>query len=95
LFKPWPERRSGLAWLGQGHNEKRCDEAEGAGNEQGRKRGPKFCPRAPGPEGVGRLQMSLLKSIIRSPEYLPAGRRQRRFESFGEVVRCEKLHHYA
>src|SRR6202171_2583983 len=39
--------------------------------------------------------MSLLKSIIRSPGYLPAGRCQRRFESFGEVVRCEKLHHYA
>src|SRR5258708_157902 len=84
-----------LAWLGRGHNEKRCDEAEGAGNEQGRKMGRKFRPRAPGPEGVGRLQMSLLKSIIRSPEYLSAGRCQRRFESFSEVVRCEKLHHFA
>jgi hypothetical protein len=62
-----------LAWLGQGHEEKRCDEAEGA----------------------GRPQVSLLKSIMRSPEYLPAGRCQRRFESFGEVVRCEKLHHCA
>src|SRR5258708_4492069 len=39
--------------------------------------------------------MSLLKSITRSPGYLSAGRCQRRFESFGEVVRCEKLHHYA
>src|SRR3979490_366797 len=45
--------------------------------------------------GVGRLQMSLLKSIIRSPGYLSAGRCQRRFESFGEVVRNEKLHQFA
>src|SRR5712671_3034530 len=46
-------------------------------------------------EGAGRPQVSLLKSIMRSPEYLSTGRCQRRFESFGEVVRCEKLHHCA
>ena len=45
--------------------------------------------------GVGRLQVLLLKSIIRSPEYLPAGRCERRFESFSEVVRYEKLHRFA
>src|SRR4030088_1945274 len=45
--------------------------------------------------GVGRLQVLLLKSIIRSPEYLSAGRRQRRCESFREVVRYETLHRFA
>src|SRR5258705_10909860 len=45
--------------------------------------------------GVGRLQVLLLKSITRSPEYLSAGRCQRRFESFSEVVRYEKLHRFA
>src|SRR5260370_34933811 len=44
---------------------------------------------------AGLLLKSIIKSIIRSPGYLSAGRCQRRFESFGEVARCEKLHHFA